>query len=110
MSNVEFAPLLFTQIVCNKVKGRISKQVFQESKARQNFRKTNISYLLIRTLTKRRIKIMTNAQNIIYFHTVYIVVFFSYTYQILYFVRFFSTAIVLSSRQFTVTKALLFKK
>ena len=35
--------------VGNKAKGRISKQVFQESKACQNFRKTNISYLLIRT-------------------------------------------------------------
>ena len=37
--------------VGNKAKGRISKRVFQESKARQNFRKTNISYLLIRTRT-----------------------------------------------------------
>ena len=34
--------------VGNKVKGRISKRVFQESKACQNFRKTNISYPLIR--------------------------------------------------------------
>ena len=31
-------------IVGNKAKGRISKRVFQDSKARQNFRKTNISY------------------------------------------------------------------
>ena len=31
----------------NKAKGRISKWVFQESKACQNFRKTNISYPLI---------------------------------------------------------------
>ena len=30
-------------------KGRISKLVFQENKARQIFRKTNISYPLIRT-------------------------------------------------------------
>ena len=37
------------QFVGNKAKERISKRVFQESKARQNFRKTNISYLLIRT-------------------------------------------------------------
>ena len=37
------------QIIGNKAKRRISKQVFQESKARQNFQKTNISYLLIRT-------------------------------------------------------------
>ena len=35
--------------VGNKAKVRISKQVFQESKGRQSFRKTNISYLLIRT-------------------------------------------------------------
>ena len=33
------------------MKGRISKWVFQESKAPQNFRKTNISYPLIRTRT-----------------------------------------------------------
>ena len=31
-------------IVSNKAKGRISKRVFQENKARQIFRKTNISY------------------------------------------------------------------
>ena len=37
--------------VGNKAKERISKLVFQESKARQNFRKTNISYPLIRTRT-----------------------------------------------------------
>ena len=34
------------QLLGDKVKGRISKRVFQESKARQNFRKTNISYPL----------------------------------------------------------------
>ena len=32
------------KIVSNKAKGRISKRVFQENKARQIFRKTNISY------------------------------------------------------------------
>ena len=37
------------QFVGNKAKGRISKRVFQESKARHNFRKTKISYTLIRT-------------------------------------------------------------
>ena len=37
--------------VGNKAKGRISKRVFQESNVRQNFRKTNISYPLIRTRT-----------------------------------------------------------
>ena len=35
--------------VGNKAKGRISKRVFQENKARQIIRKTNISYPLIRT-------------------------------------------------------------
>ena len=35
----------------NKAKGRISKQVFQENKTCQVFRKANISYLLIRTRT-----------------------------------------------------------
>ena len=37
-------------IVGDKAKGRISRQVFQENKARQIFRKTNISYSLIRAL------------------------------------------------------------
>ena len=37
--------------VGNTAKGRISKRVFQENKARQIFRKTNISYPLIRTRT-----------------------------------------------------------
>ena len=37
------------RIVSNKAKKRISKRVFQENKARQIFRKTNVSYLLIRT-------------------------------------------------------------
>ena len=36
-------------IVDNKAKGRISKRVFQENKARQVFRKMNISYSLIRS-------------------------------------------------------------
>ena len=38
-------------IVGNKAKGRISKRVFQENKARQIFPKMNISYTLIRTRT-----------------------------------------------------------
>ena len=38
-------------IVVNKVKGRISKWVFQEKKPRHIFRKTNISYPLIHTRT-----------------------------------------------------------
>ena len=39
------------QIIGNKAKGRISKRVFQENKARQIFRKTNIYYPLLRTRT-----------------------------------------------------------
>ena len=39
------------KFVGNKAKGRISKRVFQENKARQIFRKENISYPLIRTRT-----------------------------------------------------------
>ena len=36
--------LIYTQLVGNKAEGQISKRVFQESKARQILRKTNISY------------------------------------------------------------------
>ena len=39
------------QLVGNKPKGQISKRMFQENKACQIFRKTNISYPLIRTRT-----------------------------------------------------------
>ena len=50
MSICQFYQLMDVyQFIDNKAKGRISKRVFEESKARQNFRKTNISYLLIRT-------------------------------------------------------------
>ena len=42
---------IWRYIVGNKVKGRISKRVFQENKARQIFRKMNISYPLIGTRT-----------------------------------------------------------
>ena len=37
---------ILTHTVVNKAKGRISKRLFQENKARQIFRKTNISYSL----------------------------------------------------------------
>ena len=50
--------LFKNSIVGNKAKGRISKRVFQESKARQNFRKTNISYLLIRTPVLERLELL----------------------------------------------------
>ena len=39
------------EIVSNKAKGWISKRVFQENKAPQIFRKTNISYALIHAHT-----------------------------------------------------------
>ena len=39
------------QFVGSEAKGRISKRVFQENKARQIFRKTNISYPRIHTRT-----------------------------------------------------------
>ena len=39
--------LVKLKLVGNKAKGRISKRVFQENKARQIFRKTNIFYPLI---------------------------------------------------------------
>ena len=41
--------ILLQDIVGNKAKWRISKRLFQENKARQIFRRTNISYPLIRT-------------------------------------------------------------
>ena len=40
--------MLLLLIVSNKAKGRILKRVLQENKARQIFRKTNISFPLIR--------------------------------------------------------------
>ena len=42
--------------VGNKAKGRISKWVFQENKARQIFRKRNISHPLIRTRTYKEVR------------------------------------------------------
>ena len=46
-----FHTILTWYFVGKKAKGRISKRMFQESKPRQIFRKTNISYSLIRTRT-----------------------------------------------------------
>ena len=43
--------IITQQFVGNKAKGRITKRVFQENKARQFLLKTNISYPLIRTRT-----------------------------------------------------------
>ena len=39
---------IMSELVDNKTKGRISKRVFQENKARQIFRKANICYSVIR--------------------------------------------------------------
>ena len=49
--HIEIAGQIKSQHVGNKIKGWISNRVFQENKARQIFRKTNISYPLIRTRT-----------------------------------------------------------
>ena len=43
---------IYLLLVGNKAKGRISKWVFQESKAHQIFQKTNISYPLVCTRTE----------------------------------------------------------
>ena len=53
LCNAKFKKLgkVAAQFVGNKAKGRISKRVLQENKARQISRKTNISYPLIRTRT-----------------------------------------------------------
>ena len=50
-STVSDKTLSNSYFVGNKAKGRISKRVIQEYKARQIFRKTNITYLLIPTRT-----------------------------------------------------------
>ena len=42
MGNINILVISEIKFIGNKAKGRISKRVFQESKARQNFRKTNI--------------------------------------------------------------------
>ena len=59
----------YLQIAINKAKGRISKRVFRENKARQIFRKTNISYPLIRTDTfvyqgVRNVHFSENSENL----------------------------------------------
>ena len=54
----------FSHIVGNKAKGRISKRVFQENKARQIFRKTNISYSLIRTRAYQGVRNVRFSENL----------------------------------------------
>ena len=46
------------QLVGNKAKGRISKLVLQENKVCKLFRKTNISFTLIRTRTYQGVRII----------------------------------------------------
>ena len=57
------------QLVGNKAKERISKRVFQENKARQIFRKTNISYPLIsaRTCAYQGLRKVRFSENLAYF-------------------------------------------
>ena len=52
-------------------------------------------------------KIMANAKNLVYFHAPYTGVFFSCIIDLYILLDFFSAAILLSFRHFTVTKALL---
>ena len=56
ISDLPFSIDMKLDIVGNKAKGRISKRVFQEVKARQIFRKMNISYPLIRTRTYQGVR------------------------------------------------------
>ena len=53
----------------NKAKGQILKLVFQENKAHQIYRKTNISYLLIRTRTcaYQGVKNVRSSENLTFF-------------------------------------------
>ena len=53
----------YKQFVGNKAKERISKRLFQEDKARQIFRKTNISYPLIRTRTTKKLAFSEEYKN-----------------------------------------------
>ena len=57
------------KIVGNGAKVRISKRVFQETKAHQNFRKTIISYLLIRTSGGKKCLFFGNFDVLCFFET-----------------------------------------
>ena len=56
LSKIYDRAFLWKWFVGNKAKGLISKRVFQENKARQIFRKMNISYPLIRTRTYQGVR------------------------------------------------------
>ena len=57
--------ILLQDIVCNKAEWRISKRLFQENKACQIFRKTNISYPLIRTRININVSFSENFANVL---------------------------------------------
>ena len=63
-----------TKFVGNKTKGRISKRLFQENKARQIFRKMKISYPMIHTRTcayqgVRNVCFLENLAHFVFFET-----------------------------------------
>ena len=57
----------YSHYLSNKAKGRISKGMFQENKARQIFRKMNISYPLIRTRTYQGVRSVRFSENLAWF-------------------------------------------
>ena len=59
----------YTEIVGNHAKGRISRRVLQENQVRQIFRKTIISYPLVRTLTRtyQEVRNVHFSENLAYF-------------------------------------------
>ena len=68
-TQVLLCPFLLLQFVGNKAKGRISKRVFQENKAHQILRKTNIFYPLIhkRTYAYQGVKDVRFSENLVCF-------------------------------------------
>ena len=55
---------IIVSVVGNKAKARISKQVFQENKPRQIFRKTNVSYPLIRPCAYQGVRNIHFSENL----------------------------------------------
>ena len=56
---------ILQQIVSNNTKGEIFKRVFQENKAQQIFRKTNISYPSIRTRAYQGVRNVPFSENLV---------------------------------------------
>ena len=73
--------IYLSKFIGNNAKGRISKRVFQENRARQIFRKINISYPLIRRRTHTYFLISNN--KLLQFK--YILNYFMWIYHFLYF-------------------------